>query len=374
VPLITLSGSSTVTHEAKGAYVDGGARASDTLEGNLTGTVTSVSTVNTEVVGSYKVTYSVSDANGNAAVEVVRAVKVVDTTVPVITLSGSSTVTHEAKGTYVDGGARASDTLDGNLTEMVTSVSTVNTEVMGSYSVIYSVSDANGNAAVEVVRVVKVVDTTEPVITLSGGSYVTHEAGGSYTEAGASAIDVVDGDLSVEMDVVSTVNISRPGVYTVSYGVSDAAGNKSKAAVRKVTVVDTTGPVITLNGLASVNHEAGGSYKDGGASATDVVDGAVSVQTSGDVNQNKPGSYTLVYSAVDSLGNVSAKKERTVKVEDTTRPVITLKGDMTVIHEAGSSYKDSGASAVDVGDGDLCGDVDVVSTVDVSKKGVYTVS
>ncbi len=75
-----------------------------------------MSTVNTDAVGSYSVTYRVSDANGNAAVEVVRTVKVVDTTVPVITLSGSSTVTHEAKGTYVDGGARASDTLDGNLT------------------------------------------------------------------------------------------------------------------------------------------------------------------------------------------------------------------------------------------------------------------
>ena len=45
----------------------------------------------------------------------VRVVKVVDTTVPVRSrLSGSSTVTHEAKGVpYVDAGARATDTLDG---------------------------------------------------------------------------------------------------------------------------------------------------------------------------------------------------------------------------------------------------------------------
>ena len=118
----------------------------------------------------------------------------------------------------------------------------------------------------------------------------------------------------------------------------------------------------------------GGLYKDGGASAADVVDGTVSVQTSGDVNSNKPGSYTLVYSAVDSLGNVSAKKERTVTVRDTTGPVIKSKGDLTVIHEAGSSYKDSGASAVDVVDGDLSGDVKVVSTVDISKEGSYSVT
>ena len=155
---------------------------------------------------------------------------------------------------------------------------------------------------------------------------------------------------------------------------SEAAGNKAKVVVRKVRVVDTTPPVINLKGEVLVTHEAGSSYKDGGASAGDVVDGAVSVQTSGDVNQNKPGSYTLVYSAVDSLGNVSAKKVRTVKVQDTTGAVIALKGEALVTHEAGSSYTDSGASAVDMVDGDLSGEVDVVSTVDVSKPGVYTVS
>ena len=326
VPVITLSGSSTVTLEAKGVYVDAGARATDTLDGNLTGTLKSVSAVNTDLVGSYSVTYSVSDANGNAAVEVVRTVKVVDTTVPVITLSGSSTVTHEAGSSYTDLGATAMDMVDGDLSEEVGSVGTVDIRKLGAYTLSYGVSDAAGNKAKGVMRTVTVVDTTPPVIKLKGEVELTLEAGGSYTDAGASAVDVVDGDLSGELEVVSTVNTSRPGVYAVSYGVSDAVGNKARAAVRKVTVVDTTGPVITLNGLASVNHEAGGSYKDGGASATDVVDGAVSVQTSGDVNQNKPGSYTLVYSAVDSLGNVSAKKERTVKVEDTTRPVITLKG------------------------------------------------
>ena len=60
---------------------------------------------------------------------------VVDTTKPVITLLGNATETVEAKGTlhgFV--GASASDTLDGSLTGSVTSVSTVNTDVVGSYT------------------------------------------------------------------------------------------------------------------------------------------------------------------------------------------------------------------------------------------------
>ena len=52
-------------------------------------------------VGSYSVTYSVSDANGNAAADsAVRTVSVVDTTKPVITLLGNAIETVEAKGTY----------------------------------------------------------------------------------------------------------------------------------------------------------------------------------------------------------------------------------------------------------------------------------
>ena len=153
----------------RATYTDAGASASDILDGSLTGSVTSVSTVNTDAVGSYSVTYSVSDANGNAAASVVRTVSVVDTTKPVITLVGNATETVEAKGTYTDAGASASDILDGNLTGSVTSVSTVNTDAIGSYTVTYSVSDANGNAAADpVVRTVNVVDTTKPVITLGG--------------------------------------------------------------------------------------------------------------------------------------------------------------------------------------------------------------
>ena len=170
-------GNALETVEAKGTYADAGASASDVLDGNLTGSVSSVNTVNTDAVGSYTVNYSVSDTSSNEAADVVRAVNVVDTTKPVITLLGNATETVEAKGPYTDAGASASDTLDGSLS--VTSVSTVNTDAVGSYSVTYSVSDANGNAAADVTRTVSVLDTTKPVITMKGTATETVEAKGT---------------------------------------------------------------------------------------------------------------------------------------------------------------------------------------------------
>ena len=68
------------------------------------------------------------------------------------------------------------------------------------------------------------------------------------------------------------VNTSVPGVYTIAYGVIDAAGNEAETVTRTVTVVDTTAPVITIAGESTVTVEAGNTYTDAGASASDSLD------------------------------------------------------------------------------------------------------
>ena len=127
-PVITLTGSSSVIIEAGTEYTDAGATASDTLDGTVA--VVSATNVNTKVPGSYVVTYTATDAAGNAAVEVTRTVIVEDTLLPVITLTGSASVTIEAGSDYTDAGATASDTLDGTIPVEVDNK--VNTQVPGS--------------------------------------------------------------------------------------------------------------------------------------------------------------------------------------------------------------------------------------------------
>jgi hypothetical protein len=52
------------------------------------------------------------------------------------------------------------------------------------------------------------------------------------------------------------------------------------------------------------------------------VSGPVAVSTTGVVNTNVAGSYTLTYTATDGAGNTSTAT-RTVSVADTTAPVVT---------------------------------------------------
>ncbi len=67
-------------------YVDTGATASDPEDGNITPSIVTVNPVNTSIVGSYTITYNVTDSSANSAPTVIRTVIVAAGSVPSITL------------------------------------------------------------------------------------------------------------------------------------------------------------------------------------------------------------------------------------------------------------------------------------------------
>jgi len=269
----------------------------------------------------------------------------VDTTPPVITITGDNPVTLKVGDSYTDAGATAVDDVDGEVT--VTTVSNdVDTTQVGTYYVTYEAIDAAGNKAI-LKREVHVVentsaDITPPVITITGGNPVNIKVGDSYTDAGATAVDDVDGEVNVTT-VSNDVDTTQIGTYYVTYEAIDAAGNKATAK-REVYVVentsaDTTPPVITITGDNPVTIKAGDSYIDAGATAVDEVDGEVSVTTvSNDVDTTQVGTYYVTYEAIDAAGNKATAK-REVKVSE----VVSSSLDNKVIvwnDEVDSEYVD----------------------------------
>ena len=91
-----------------------------------------------------------------------------------------------------------------------------NTIDLGQYTfeisnVVLSSESNNQNISSEALRVgyIDVVeDTTIPVITLTGDATVTIEVGSTYTDAGATALDNYDGDITDDIEAVSTVDTS----------------------------------------------------------------------------------------------------------------------------------------------------------------------
>ena len=242
-PVITLNGASTLDLNVGEVYTELGATATDNVDGDISGNIViGGDSVNTNLAGTYVVTYNVSDAAGNAATEVVRTVNVnADTTAPVITLNGSSTITLDLGQTYTELGATAIDNVDGDISgNIVIGGDSVNTNLAGTYVITYNVSDAAGNAAIQVTRTVTInPDTTAPVITLNGASTVNLTVGGTYTEQGAIATDNIDGDITADIVIGGdTVNTNAAGTYVVTYNVSDAAGNTANQVIRTINVTE----------------------------------------------------------------------------------------------------------------------------------------
>ena len=275
-PVITLQGNNPVTHECGAVYTDAGATALDACDEDLTGSIISGGDlVDVQTPGAYVITYNVSDSASNAATEVTRTVNVTDTSAPVITLAGIDPVTVECGSAYVDAGATALDNCDGDLSaSIVVGGNTVNTGMSGTYVITYNVSDSSMNAADEVTRTVHVTDTTPPVLTLLGSNPVTLECGSSYADAGATAQDDCDGDLTGSIVVGGdTVDTGAAGTYIITYNVSDGAANTAVPITRTVNVVDTTPPVLTRIGLQTITVQCGGTFTDPGFTANDVCEG-----------------------------------------------------------------------------------------------------
>ena len=79
-------------------------------------------------------------------------------------------------------------------------------------------------------------DTTIPVITLVGDATVTIEVGTTYSDAGATASDNYDGDITSSIVAVNPVDVGVVGQYTVTYDVTDANGNPASTVTRTVIV------------------------------------------------------------------------------------------------------------------------------------------
>ena len=81
-------------------------------------------------------------------------------------------------------------------------------------------------------------DLTPPTITLVGDTSIEVNLYSTYTDPGFSASDDTDGDItSLVVIGGDTVDTDTEGSYTVTYDVSDAAGNQAIQASRTISVV-----------------------------------------------------------------------------------------------------------------------------------------
>lgn len=216
---LDLAGDSEITLEYGESYVEQGAeswfsgtrfhKSPEQVPVNVTGQV------DEQTVGTYVLTYTASYEDHIRTAR--RTVHIVDTQPPAITLTQDPDAFTFPNQTYEEEGFTASDNYDGDLTGQVQ-----RTEENGV--VTYSVTDSSGNS-VTVTRSIRYDDPVPPELTLNGDGYITLTEGGSYTEPGYTAADNCDGDITDRVTVSGSVDVNKPGTYTLTYTVQDSYEN-----------------------------------------------------------------------------------------------------------------------------------------------------
>ncbi|MEG1009661.1 MAG: DUF5011 domain-containing protein, partial [Clostridia bacterium] len=199
-----------------------------------------------------------------------------ETYMPAINLKGESPITVEVNTKYVDLGVDVILDSHDKLTDIKKDLiidNKVNINEVGQYTVTYSITDRY-NKTVKVTRIVNVVDTTKPVITLNKLNVYELEVKGTKPEFKALATD--NYDKVVNVVITDNIDVNKVGKYTVTFTATDANHNK-EVITKDFIVKDTTKPVITLNELNVYELEVKGVKPEFKALATDNYDKVVNV-------------------------------------------------------------------------------------------------
>ena len=252
-PALTLP--STITREAtsgSGATVSYATLATDLVDGILAASC-APSSGSVFHLGTTTVTCTATDSHHNTS-SGSFAVKIVDTTTPVVTVPANQTAeATSAGGAAVTFTATASDTVDGALTPSCSPASG-STFPLGSTTVPCSATDAHSNTG-SASFTVTVHDTTAPTLTLPSDrtAEATGTAGASVSFS-TSAADLVDGAVAPSCSPASG-SLFPVGTTSVSCTATDGAGNQASGSFL-VTVNPTPPGAPTITSVTSGAGEA----------------------------------------------------------------------------------------------------------------------
>jgi uncharacterized repeat protein (TIGR02543 family) len=113
--------------------------------------------------------------------------------------------------------------------------------------------------------------------------------------------------ITIDNHVEATVNAPFISA-TVSEVIQGSITVVNTRTTSSTTSADTTPPVISITGSASVTLTEGDTYTDQGATATDDVSGDLtsSILTTNPVNTSTPGTYTVTYTVTDAANNTTS--------------------------------------------------------------------
>ncbi len=156
------------------------------------------------------------------------------------------------------------------------------------------------------------IDRTPPTIQLVGQSPADTVLGTPYDDAGATCTDVVDGDITSQIQITNLVNTSLAGTYTVTFTCDDSAGNPAAPITRTVNVIDTPPTVTSITRSNPATISTNLNTLEFAVLFSEAVTGVSTDDF--ELSPDSPASnatQTLVYTSTPSLGIVPHNTDKT---------------------------------------------------------------
>lgn len=216
-----------------------------------------------------------------------------------------------------------------DVTDTVKVIGNIDFNRVGTYEVKYEIPTLIGTYTVN--QTVNIVDTTAPKIILNGEELYNQSYSKEYIEPGYTVSDNYDENLTEKVQV--TKEDINEKEYNIIYSVVDSSGNKTNAT-RKVCIIDDIAPVIKLNGSENIQILVNSKYEEKGATANDEKDGDLTskIETTGNVDTSKVGTYTITYKVSDNSGNVTTKIRKVTVYKKTVQAQNETNGKKGVIY------------------------------------------
>ena len=211
-------------------------KATDDEDGEITNITANSNGVDNKKPGSYKVTYVATDKEGESttfeAIVVVEEAKQ-SVSNPVMTVTNKNIQIRQGDKFNPLAGVTATDYQGRKLTVNVTG--SYDVEVVGSYVLTYTATDAYGNTVTDTATL-EVVKQNAPVIN-GVKSEVTIEVGQAFDPLeNVTATDFAGN--AVEVKVTGTYDVNVPGEYTITYKAVDKYGTESAEMKTILKVVE----------------------------------------------------------------------------------------------------------------------------------------